>query len=121
MNTKTIETAAKTIANEILSVLNYDSINISPELKIRSYRRWLSSMYVNLQQTKDIADNALNYKITVEDTVTGVPITSQQSLPINSPALKLSAAVTFSVQSFVDSKNLAKRFVKVFGEISKIF
>lgn len=45
-------------------------------------------MYVNLQQTKDIADNALNYKITVEDTVTGVPITSQQSLPINSPALK---------------------------------
>lgn len=80
--------AAKTIANEILSVLNYDRINISPELKIRSYRRWLSSMYANLQQTKDIADNGLNYKITVEDTVTGVPITSQQSLPINSPALK---------------------------------
>lgn len=80
--------AAKTIANEILSILNYDRINISSELKIRSYRRWLSSMYANLQQTKDIADNGLNYKITVEDTVTGVPITSQQSLPINSPALK---------------------------------
>lgn len=88
VDTYKVVDAAKTIANEILSVLNYDSINISPELKIRSYRRWLSSMYVNLQQTKDIADNGLNYKITVEDTVTGVPITSQQSLPINSPALK---------------------------------
>lgn len=88
VDTYKVVDAAKIIANEILSVLNYDSINISPELKIRSYRRWLSSMYVNLQQTKDIADNALNYKITVEDTVTGVPITSQQSLPINSPALK---------------------------------
>ena len=88
VDTYKVVDAAKTIANEILSVLNYDRINISPELKIRSYRRWLSSMYVNLQQTKDIADNGLNYKITVEDTVTGVPITSQQSLPINSPALK---------------------------------
>lgn len=88
VDTYKVVDAAKIIANEILSILNYDSINISPELKIRSYRRWLSSMYVNLQQTKDIADNALNYKITVEDTVTGVPITSQQSLPINSPALK---------------------------------
>lgn len=88
VDTYKVVDAAKTIANEILSVLNYDGINISPELKIRSYRRWLSSMYVNLQQTKDIADNGLNYKITVEDTVTGVPITSQQSLPINSPALK---------------------------------
>lgn len=88
VDTYKVVDAAKIIANEILSVLNYDSINISPELKIRSYRRWLSSMYVNLQQTKDIADNALNYKITVEDTVTGVPITSQQYLPINSPALK---------------------------------
>lgn len=88
VDTYKVVDAAKIIANEILSVLNYDSINISPELKIRSYRRWLSSMYVNLQQTKDIADNALNYKITVEDTITGVPITSQQSLPINSPALK---------------------------------
>lgn len=88
VDTYKVVDAAKIIANEILSVLNYDSINISPELKIRSYRRWLSSMYANLQQTKDIADNALNYKITVEDTVTGVPITSQQSLPINSPALK---------------------------------
>lgn len=88
VDTYKVVDAAKTIANEILSVLNYDSINISPELKIRSYRRWLSSMYVNLQQTKDIADNGLNYKITVEDTVTGVPVTSQQSLPINSPALK---------------------------------
>lgn len=88
VDTYKVVDAAKIIANEILSVLNYDRINISPELKIRSYRRWLSSMYVNLQQTKDIADNGLNYKITVEDTVTGVPITSQQSLPINSPALK---------------------------------
>lgn len=88
VDTYKVVDAAKTIANEILSVLNYDGINISPELKIRSYRRWLSSMYANLQQTKDIADNGLNYKITVEDTVTGVPITSQQSLPINSPALK---------------------------------
>lgn len=88
VDTYKVVDAAKTIANEILSVLNYDRINISPELKIRSYRRWLSSMYTNLQQTKDIADNGLNYKITVEDTVTGVPITSQQSLPINSPALK---------------------------------
>ncbi len=88
VDTYKVVDAAKIIANEILSVLNYDSINISPELKIRSYRRWLSSMYVNLQQTKDIADNGLNYKITVEDTVTGVPITSQKSLPINSPALK---------------------------------
>lgn len=88
VDTYKVVDAAKTIANEILSVLNYDSINISPELKIRSYRRWLSSMYTNLQQTKDIADNGLNYKITVEDTVTGVPIISQQSLPINSPALK---------------------------------
>lgn len=88
VDTYKVVDAAKTIANEILSVLNYDGININSELKIRSYRRWLSSMYVNLQQTKDIADNALNYKITVEDTVTGVPITSQQSLPINSPALK---------------------------------
>lgn len=88
VDTYKVVDAAKIIANEILSVLNYDRINISPELKIRSYRRWLSSMYANLQQTKDIADNGLNYKITVEDTVTGVPITSQQSLPINSPALK---------------------------------
>ena len=88
VDTHKVVDAAKIIANEILSVLKYDRINISPELKIRSYRRWLSSMYANLQQTKDIADNALNYKITVEDTVTGVPITSQQSLPINSPALK---------------------------------
>lgn len=88
VDTYKVVNAAKIIANEILSVLNYDGINISPELKIRSYRRWLSSMYANLQQTKDIADNGLNYKITVEDTVTGVPITSQQSLPINSPALK---------------------------------
>lgn len=88
VDTYKVVDAAKIIANEILSVLNYDGINISPELKIRSYRRWLSSMYANLQQTKDIADNGLNYKITVEDTVTGVPITSQQSLPINSPALK---------------------------------
>jgi hypothetical protein len=88
VDTYKVVDAAKIIANEILSVLNYDGINISPELKIRSYRRWLSSMYANLQQTKDIADNGLNYKITVENTVTGVPITSQQSLPINSPALK---------------------------------
>lgn len=88
VDTYKVVDAAKTIANEILSVLNYDGININSELKIRSYRRWLSSMYANLQQTKDIADNGLNYKITVEDTVTGVPITSQQSLPINSPALK---------------------------------
>lgn len=88
VDTYKVVDAAKTIANEILSVLNYDRINISPELKIRSYRRWLSSMYANLQQTKDIADNGLNYKISIEDTVTGVPITSQQSLPINSPALK---------------------------------
>lgn len=88
VDTYKVVDAAKIIANEILSVLNYDRINISPELKIRSYRRWLSSMYANLQQTKDIADNGLNYKITVEDTVTGVPITSQRSLPINSPALK---------------------------------
>lgn len=88
VDTYKVVDAAKTIANEILSVLNYDRVNISPELKIRSYRRWLSSMYTNLQQTKDIADNGLNYKITVENTVTGVPITSQQSLPINSPALK---------------------------------
>lgn len=88
VDTYKVVDAAKTIANEILSVLNYDGININSELKIRSYRRWLSSMYANLQQTKDIADNALNYKITVEDTVTGVPITSQQPLPINSPALK---------------------------------
>lgn len=88
VDTYKVVDAAKIIANEILSVLNYDRINISPELKIRSYRRWLSSMYANLQQTKDIADNGLNYKITVADTVTGVPITSQQSLPINSPALK---------------------------------
>lgn len=88
VDTYKVVDAAKIIANEILSVLNYNRINISPELKIRSYRRWLSSMYANLQQTKDIADNGLNYKITVEDTVTGVPITSQKSLPINSPALK---------------------------------
>lgn len=88
VDTYKVVDAAKTIANEILSVLNYDGININSELKIRSYRRWLSSMYANLQQTKDIADNGLNYKITVENTVTGVPITSQQSLPINSPALK---------------------------------
>lgn len=80
--------SAKIIANEILSVLNYDKFATDSQSKIRSYKNWLASMYSNLQQTKDIADNVLDYKVTVETITTGTPITSPVTLPINSPELK---------------------------------
>lgn len=81
--------SAKIIANEILSVLNYDKFAIDSESKIRSYKDWLASMYNNLQETKTIADSAIDYKISVESITTGTPVVSPISLSISDPSLKL--------------------------------